>query len=150
MKKLSLGIAVIFILFLIAVIPAGASVTKDKHTSTWSVSEEVPIAPDRIALCDLQYTRNDTEWISAKIPIWKTDSILTIDGMCDDGTRIECAGHFVNNLQNFEVGSQKKLGTFILSANCWFYHPDGTKVKMMVINVYANGESPVMINGRWN
>jgi hypothetical protein len=150
MKILALGIAVVISLFLIAVIPAGASVMKDKHTSSWNMIGEVPIAPDRTALCDLQYTRNDTEWISTKIPIWKTDYSLTIESMCDDGTHVECAEHSVANLQNFEVGSLKKLGTFIVSLNCWFYYPDGTKAKIMLISVYANGEPQVTINGRWN
>jgi hypothetical protein len=152
MKKLALGIGIIFILKLVGIVPASASVTKDTHTYIWSENNtSVQIAQDMTGLCDLQNTEIATEWNNPAtgLPIWKMNSIITIEGMCDDGTRIECAGHFVDNAQNLEVGTLN-IGVFIISDNCWFYYSDGTKAKMMRKNVYANDEYRVFVNGRWN
>jgi hypothetical protein len=150
MKRRTLGIAIFFILFLVGGIPASASVIKEEYTDVWMEEDTwIPIAPDVTARCDIQNTINSTGWNNTgkEMGIWKTDSTITREGICDDGTRFKCIGQLVGNAQNTPSPG---IRTLIYSENCWFHHPDGSTRKMMVKSVYANGKSPVTIYWRWN
>jgi hypothetical protein len=151
MEKVTPGMAIVCILFLVGVIPAGASVMKDEHTYSQTIEDyETPVSPGITALCNTQITDHAIQWINSAttLPMWKNDDTITLEGMCDDGTRLACTARSVGNGQHFDASLQTRA--VIINAQCWFYHSDGSKAKLMSIDVYANGKGPVLIYERWN
>jgi hypothetical protein len=150
MKRLNLGLAIFFFLFLAGAIPAGASITKIESIEmyVWEDSP-FPVTADRNSICDIQTTENITRWFDTanEMQTWKTDFTIAREGICEDGTRIRCTGRLVGNLQDEDLYDIRSL---IQSENCWLRYPDGSRAKVMVTYVYAHDEGRVLIPQRWN